>query len=148
MSRTTLTIDVDLAEEDLRRDPIDVAIPGLGVYEFPGVMPALAMIRVSRWSTQKRKNLKPEETIALMGDIVPEEVFADWASQGFDVFDEQNQDTIEKIVTAVLNEYMRRQGDSATTGKAQPVTSESSSTTGTSSLPTSDVSTVSPFHVT
>lgn len=111
MSPTKLTIDIDLTEEDQRRDPIEVTLPGLGTYEFPGVLNALATVRVARWSALGRADadeLTGAEVVALLGDLVPDEVLTDWSRKGFDIFAPDNLPRLEKIIEGLLAEYQRR----------------------------------------
>lgn len=151
---TRLTIDADLTEEDLRRDLIEVDIPGVGVSTFPGVMPALAVIRVSRWSAAGRTDdLTPAEAIALLGDLVPDEIILEWSRKGLDILDPKRLPVMEQVIGSLLAEYKRRDlliEAAGPSGKAPvaPMTPPPFSGTGASSSPTAAESTASPFPVT
>lgn len=106
---TRIKVDISLGEEDLRRDPILLEVPGLGEFEFPGVMNALATVRVSRWEAAGRTDaLTPAETIALLGDLVPDDILTEWSRRGFDMFDPDRLDAVEAIITALMTEYRDR----------------------------------------
>lgn len=147
---TRFTLDADLVAEDLRRDPIEVEIPGLGVFTFPGVMPAMAVVRLSRWvesGMSRSDDLSAEQAVVLLGDFVPDSILAEWGRLGFDPF--ANGDTVEQLVTVLLGEYTARQGLIDSTmpeGKATAATTPPPfSGSGPSSSPTPDGSTGSPF---
>lgn len=155
MSRTVINIDVDadLVEEELRRDPIDVNIPGLGKYEFPGVRPASAALRVARWAQQGKTEITATDAAALLGDVVPETVLRSWHEAGFDPLTEKGADVAIKVVTALFAEYDRRDAEieaASPAPKAPPAVSTPPpfSGIGHSSSPTSGGNTPPPFPVT
>lgn len=156
MARTVINIDVDadLVEEQLRRDPIDVNIPGLGKYEFPGVRPASAALRVARWAQQGKTEITATDAAALLGDMVPEAVLRSWHEAGFDPLSEQGSDVAVKVVEGLFAEYDRRDAEieaAAPAPKAAPPavsTPPQFSGAGPSSSPTSSGNTPPPFPVT
>lgn len=153
MARTRLVIDADIVEADLQRDPIDVEIPGLGVFTFPGVMSAAAVLRMTRWHDAGVTSPSVQQMLNLLGDLVPDTVLAQMASAGFDVFDERNAPVLGAIISALLDEYASRDAAIAAAGpppkpQAGPATPPPFYGDGRSSSPTSDAPTDSPFPVT
>lgn len=153
MPRTRLKIDVSFNEEANRRDPIEIEVPGLGVFELPGNMNALATVRVARWHESGVTELTTMQCIALLGDLIPDEVLRLWHAQGFDILDEANAPLVEAIVVNVVEEYQERANAAGTNdpGKARRPEQQHLpppySGTGPSSEPISDGSTASPFPV-
>lgn len=150
MARTHLVVDVDLREEDFRREPINVTINGLGTYQFPGVAPASARLRVARWEAAGRHDdtLTPADVIALVGDIVPDDVMADWSRKGFDWFHPKHLAAIEQMVRDLMAEWGRRDLELAameSAGKGAPPAASQTPPpffgTGRSSSPTSGATT-------
>lgn len=152
MARTRLRIDAAFKEEEQRRDPIEVEIPGLGVFTLPGSMNALATMRVARWAEQGKTEIGINEAVLLLGDILPDDVLLQWHRDGFDLFDPDNGEIVEQVVLVLMEEYQRRAEavSTADPGKARTVamTPPTFSGTGPWSEPTSDGSTGSPFPVT
>lgn len=153
MARTRLVIDADIAEEDLQRDPIDVEIPGLGVFKFPGVMPASAVMRLTRWQEAGVSTPSVPQMINLLGDLVPDTVLAQFAAAGFDVFTARNTKVLGAVISALIDEYAARDAQIADAGpapkpEAGPATPPPFSGVGPSSSPTSGATTSSPFPVT
>ncbi len=152
MPRTKLKIDAAFNEEEQRRDPIEVEIPGLPPFELPGVMNALATIRVARWAEQGKTELTAQEAIALLGDLVPDDVLRKLHGAGFDILDPGNASIVEKLVLAAIAEYQERAiaSGSVAPGKAHMTAPQPPpySPTGHSSEPTSPVSTAPSFPVT
>lgn len=153
MARTRLVIDADLVEEDLRRDPIDVEIPNVGVFTFPGVMSAAAVLRLTRWQEAGVAVPSVQQTLTLLGDLVPDDVLAQMARAGFDVFDPSHAKTLGAVIAAVLDEYAARDAQITEAGpspkpQAGPATPPPFFGAGLSSSPTSGATTGSPFPVT
>ena len=151
MSRTRLKIDVSFNEEEQRRDPIEVEIPGLGVFEMPGVMNALATVRVARWAEQGKTELNAQEAVALLGDLVPDDVLRRMHARGFDILEPTNAPIVEQLVMQLVGEYQERAlAAGSSLGKARPEHRTPALFSGTrpSSEPTSYESTASPFRLT
>lgn len=155
MPRTRLKIDVSFNEEENRREPIDIDIPGLGTYELPGNMNALATVRVARWHESGVTELSTMQAIALLGDLIPDEVLRKWHAKGFDILDEKNAPLVEAIVVMVVAEYQERANQAGTNDPGKAKRPEQAhllpppfSPTGPSSGPTSNENTGSPFPVT
>ncbi len=149
---TRLRIDTAFAEEAQRRDPIEVEIPGLGVFTLPGVMNAMASVRVARWSAQGKTEIEPMDAVLLLGDLVPDDVLTEWHRLGFDVFSQANGPMVEQMVTQLMGEYQRRAEEVSAVDppdrSATAPTPLPSSVNGPSWQPTSPPSTASPFPVT
>lgn len=155
MARTVINIEVDadLVEERFRRDPIDVNIPGLGKYEFPGARPASAALRVARWAQQGKTEVSKADAVSLLDDVVPETVLRAWYEAGFDPFSDEGSDVVVLVVEALFAEYDRRDAEIEAAGpspkSAAPVsTPPPFSGIGLSSSPTSGGNTPPPFPVT
>jgi hypothetical protein len=153
MPRTRLVIDTSLQEEDQNREPIELVLPGIGEYELPGVMNAMATIRVARWSEQGKTEISAQEAIALLGDLIPDDVIRKMHHAGFDLLEPANAPAIEQIVLQVIDEYQTRAiaAGTAAKGKAESrrlATPPPYSPAGASSEPTSDGSTPTSFPVT
>lgn len=153
-------IDAAFAEDEFERDPIRLKLGG-HVWTFPGVMPAMALMRLSRWEADGRAKTSVEgldvgdltvgEQVALIGDLVPDDVLRGWASNDIGLTDPR----VERLIEVLLVEYMRRmEAAHGGEGKAlpdptastvPPTTPDLSSVTGVSSRPTSPGNTVSPF---
>lgn len=153
-------IDAAFTEDEFERDPIRLKLGG-HVWTFPGVMPAIALMRLSRWEADGRAKTSVEgldvgdltvgEQVALIGDLIPDDVLKGWTSAGIDLTDPR----VERLIEILLVEYMRRmEAVHGGEGKAlpdptpstvPPTTPSSSSVTGASSPPTSHANTVSPF---
>lgn len=146
-------LDLDLAEEDFRQDPIVMPIKGLGEFTFPGTINALAKTRILAWQAEGRgaADLTFTEAITLFRDLITDDVIRDLSNAGFDILAEENLPRVEQIVNRLMAEYGRREHEREQTrpgGVEAAATPPPFSGTGPSSSPTSDVSTTSPFPAT
>ena len=153
-----LDLDAAFAEQEFNKNPLVVRFNGRD-WEFPGTMPAMALVRLARWEASGRVHTVGEgqvstgdltvgEQIALVSDLIPDQHLVELSRLGVGLDDPR----LERLVEWLLAEYMLRikqepEEELTTPNPTEAVTvSSSSSETGDLLLPTSNENTVSPFQ--
>jgi hypothetical protein len=109
---TVIHVDYDIdalsSERPPNHKPLKVRLAG-EVWQLPGVMPVLAMVRIVRWAADGRDweslDLSDAEVVQLVGDLFPEEILRSWAAMGIGIDDPR----LAALVERVIPEYMLRQ---------------------------------------
>lgn len=148
--RAFIDIDAAFAEQDVEASaPIVVRLAGVD-WTLPGVLSAAAVVRISRWQEAGREldELNVGETMALLGDLVPDHVLTAWTEAGIGIEDPR----LSAAVVAIVEEQAKRLlaiggAEGNFLAPVAATASGASSHSGRSSKPTSSESTDSPYQV-